>query len=157
MRQLLVVVLSLGSLAAFGETVADSPQAIVNKRIQLAQDEIQKIAQRVQGGALPKLRLEQAEQDLADVQDDAILERTLYGELPVEDLTDKLIEDMVAAAQRRVERQQARLDAMKKLVDEGITALSSLSAPEQELATRRMNLDLAHSSYRERVKISLNS
>jgi hypothetical protein len=52
---------------------------------------------------------------------------------------------MVAAAQRRVERQQARLDAMKKLVDEGITALSSLSAPEQELATRRMNLDLAHS------------
>ena len=145
MRQLLVVVLSLGSLAAFGETVADSPQAIVNKRIQLAQDEIQKIAQLVQAGALPKLRLEQAEQDLADVQDDAILERTLYGELPVEDLTDKLIEDMVAAAQRRVERQQARLDAMKKLVDEGITALSSLSAPEQELATRRMNLDLAHS------------
>jgi hypothetical protein len=145
MRQLLVVVLSLGSLAAFGETVVDSPQAIVNKRIQLAQDEIQKIAQLVQAGALPKLRLEQAEQDLADVQDDAILERTLYGELPVEDLTDKLTEDMVAAAQRRVERQQARLDAMKKLVDEGITALSSLSAPEQELATRRMNLDLAHS------------
>jgi hypothetical protein len=145
MRQLLVVVLSLGSLAAFGGTVADSPQAIVNKRIQLAQDEIQKITQLVQVGALPKLRLEQAEQDLADVQDDAILERTLYGELPVEDLTDKLTEDMVAAAQRRVERQQARLDAMKKLVDEGITALSSLTAPEQELATRRMNLDLAHS------------
>jgi hypothetical protein len=145
MRQLLVIVLSLGSLAAFGETVADSPQAIVNKRIQLVQDEIQKITQLVQAGALPKIRLEQAEQDLADVQDDAILERTLYGELPVEDLTDKLIEDMVAAAQRRVERQQARLDAMKKLVDEGITALSSLSAPEQELATRRMNLDLAHS------------
>ena len=148
MRQLLVVVLSLGSLAAFGETVADSPQAIVNKRIQLAQDEIQKITQLVQVGALPKIRLEQAEQDLTDVQDDAILERTLYGELPVEDLTDKLIEDMVAAAQRRVERQQARLDAMKKLVDEGITALSSLSAPEQELATRRMNLDLAHSRAR---------
>ncbi len=145
MRQLLVVFLSLGSLAAFGETVADSPQAIVNKRIQLAQEEIQKITQLVQAGALPKLRLEQAEQDLADVQDDAILERTLYGELPVEDVTDKLIEDMVAAAQRRLERQQARLDATKKLVDEGITALSSLSGPEQELAARRMNLDLAHS------------
>jgi hypothetical protein len=148
MRQLLVVVLSLGSLALFGETVADSPQTIVNKRIQLAQDEVQKITQLVQIGALPKLRLDQAEQDLADIQDDAILERTLYGELPVEDLTDKLIEDMVAAAERRVERQQARLDAMKKLVDEGISALSSLTAPEQELATRRMNLDLAHSRAR---------
>jgi hypothetical protein len=154
MRQLLVVVLSLGSLAAFGETVADSPQAIVNKRIQLAQDEIQKIAQLVQVGALPKLRLEQAEQDLADIQDDAVLARTLYGELPVEDLTDKLIEDMVAAAQRRVERQQVRLDAMKKLVDEGITGQASLTAPEEELATRRMNLDVAHSRAHVMVELA---
>ena len=115
MRQLLVVFLSLGALAAHGQTTAaDSPQTIVNKRIQLAQEQVEKITQLVQMGALPKLRLEQAEQDLADVQDDAILARTLYGELPVEDLTDKLIEEMVAAAQRRVERQQARVDAVEK-------------------------------------------
>jgi hypothetical protein len=146
MRQLLVVFLSLGALAAGAETIpADSPQSIANKRIELAQDELKKITELVQIGALPKLRLEQAQQDLADVQDDVILARTLYGELPVEDLTDQLIADMVAAAQRRVERQQARVDAAQKLVDEGITALSSLTVPQQELATRRMNLDLAHS------------
>jgi hypothetical protein len=146
MRQLLAAFLSIGALAAFGETPAvESSQSIVNKRIQLAQEELQKITTLVQAGALPKLRLQQAEQDLADVQDDAVLARTLYGELPVEDLTEQVIDDMVAAAQRRVERQQARLDAVKKLVDEGITAKSSLAAPEQELLERRMNLDLAHS------------
>jgi hypothetical protein len=146
MRQLLVVFLSLGALAAGAEIIpADSPQTIANKRIELAQDELKKIVELVQIGALPKLRLEQAQQDVADVQDDAVLARTLYGELPVEDLTDKLIEDMVAAAQRRVERQQARVDAAQKLLDEGITAQSSLDAPQQELATRRLNLDLAHS------------
>ena len=57
----------------------------------------------------------------------------------MEALTDKLLEEMVAAAERRVERQQARLDAAQKLVDEGITAQQSLESPEQELATRRMN------------------
>lgn len=145
MRQFLAVVLSIGAVAAFGQTPAvESSETIVNKRIELAQEELQKIATLVQAGALPKLRLQQAEQDLADVQDDAVLARTLYGELPVEDLTEQVIEDMVAAAQRRVERQQARLDVVKKLVDEGITAKSSLDAPEQELSERRMNLDLAH-------------
>jgi hypothetical protein len=143
---LLGVFLSLGALGAFGQpTAADSPQTIANKRVQLAQDELQKITRLVEMGALPKLRLQQAEQDLADVQDDGILARTLYGELPVGDLTDKLIEEMVAAAQRRVERQQARVDAARKLVDEGITSQSSLLVPEQELATRRLNLDLAQS------------
>ena len=144
MRQLLGVFLSIGALAAFCQTPVDSPESTANKRIQLAQDELQKITLLVQAGALPKLRLQQAEQDLADVQDDAVLARTLYGELPVADLNDKLIDEMVAVAQRRVERQQARLDAAKKLVDEGIAAQSSLTAPEQELTTRRMHLDLAH-------------
>jgi hypothetical protein len=146
---LLGAFLSLGALAVFGQTPADSSetasQTIVNKRLQLAQEQVQKMAQLVELGALPKLRLEQAELELADVQDDAILARTLYGELPTEDLNDKFIDEMVSAAQRRVERQQVRVDAAKKLVDEGITAQGSLSAPQQELATRRLNLDLAHS------------
>src|SRR5579864_3979017 len=145
MRQMLGIFLSLGALAAFGQTAANSPETTVNKRIELAQQEIQKISQLVQAGARPRVRQEQAEQDLADVQDDATLEHALYGELPVQDLTDKLIDDMLAAAQRRVERQQARVDAVKKLVDEGIAAQSALTAPEQELTIRRMNLDLSHS------------
>ncbi len=145
MRQLLGVFLSIGVLAAFGQSTPDSPETTANKRVAAAQQELEKITQLVQAGAVSKLRLEQAQQDLADVQDDAILARTLYGELPVEKLDDKLVDDMVAAAERRVERQQTRVEAMRKLVNEGITAQSSLASPEQELALRRMNLDLAHS------------
>jgi len=59
-----------------------------------------------------------------------------------------LMNDMVAAAQRRLDRQQARLDASRRLVDQGITAQSSLAAPQQELTTRRMDLDLARSRAR---------
>jgi hypothetical protein len=145
MRQLFGVFLSLGALAAFGQTTVGSPETTANKRIELAQQQLQRVSELVQGGALPRVRMEQAEQDVADAQDDAVLAHTLYGELPVGDLNDKLIDAMVAAAQRRVERQQARVDGVKKLVDAGITAQSALTAPEQELSLRRMNLDLAHS------------
>ncbi len=142
MRQLLALVLSLGGLALWG---ADTPESTANKGVELAQQELDRVHRLVDAGALPRIRLEQAEQDLADAQDSAILERTLYGELPVQDLNDKLTDEMVAAAQRRVERQQVRVDAASKLVADGIAAQSTLTAPEQELALRRMNLDLAHS------------
>ena len=145
MRQLLCVFLSIGALAAFGQSTPDSSETIANKRVAAAQQELEKITQLVQAGAVSKLRLEQAQQDLADVQDDAVLARILYGELPVEKLDDKLLDEMVAAAERRVQRQQTRVDAMRRLVNEGIAAQSSLASPEQELALRRMNLDLAHS------------
>lgn len=145
MRQLLGVFLSLGALAIFGQTPADSPETTANKRIELAKLEFQKVTELVQTGALPRLRLEQAEQNLADAQDEAILERTLYGELPLQDANDQRIDDMVAAAQRRVERQQSRVDQIRKLIADGIAPQSSLTAPEEELAIRRMHLNLAHS------------
>jgi len=92
------VLLCLGTLAAFGQTPADSPEAAANKRIEVAKQELEKVANLVQAGALPRIRQEQAELDVADAQDDAILAHTLYGEMPVKDVTDKLLEDMVAAA-----------------------------------------------------------
>ena len=54
--------------------------------------------------------------------------------------------DMVAAAQRRVERQQARLDAAQETGGRGHHRAIVAAAPEQELATTRAwTLDLAHS------------
>ncbi len=148
MRQLSFILLCLGGLAAFGQTPADSPEAAANKRVELAKQELVKITNLVQDGALPRIREEQAELDVADAQDDAILARTLYGEMLLKDVTDKLLEEMVSAAQRRVERQQVRVDLAKKLVADGVTAQSSVTALEQELSMRRMNLNLAHSRSR---------
>ena len=102
MRQLLPVFLSLGALAAWGQNAPDTPEIAANKRIAQAQQELQKLNELVTAGAVSKLRVEQAQQDLADLQDDAVLARTLYGDLPVENLNDALTDEMVAAAQRRV-------------------------------------------------------
>jgi hypothetical protein len=149
MRQLsLLLLLSFTALAAFSQTPVDTPEVAANKRVDVAKQELDKVSNLVQDGALPRIRQEQAELDVADAQDDAILARTLYGEMPLNEVNDKLLEDMVSAAQRRVERQQVRVDLAKKLVADGVTAQSTVTPLEQELSMRRMNLNLAHSRAR---------
>ena len=145
MRQLVALFLSFGALACFAQTPADTSQTTANKRLELAKQEQQKVAALVEAGALPRLRLEQAELDVADAQDDLILERTLYGELPAKDVSDLVLDEMVAAAQRRVERQQQRVNEARKLVADGIAAQSTVNPLEEELTMRRVNLQLAHS------------
>jgi hypothetical protein len=51
---------------------------------------------------------------------------------------------MIAAAQRRVDRQQARMEEARKMVDAGVAARSYLAPFEAELAARQTSLDLAH-------------
>jgi len=144
MRQLVLLILSLGVVAVYAQNPPDSTESPASKRIELAKQELQKITELVQAGALPRVRLEQAELDVADAQDEAILEHTLYGAVPLKDLNDQLIDDMVAAAQRRVERQQVRLAQAQKLVTDGVTPSSTLTPFQEELAMRRVNLNLAH-------------
>ena len=137
--------MSLGALACFAQTPADPPQTTANKRLELAKEEQKKVAALVEAGALPRLRLDQSELDVADAQDDVILERTLYGDLPAKDASDLVIDEMVAAAQRRVERQIVRVNQARKLVADGIAAQSTVTPLEEELTMRRVNLQLAHS------------
>jgi hypothetical protein len=149
MRQLPVLLLCLGSFAVCAQTSAPNfAENIANKRIALAQQEISRISDLVDMGALPRIRLDQARQQLADAQDDATLAQTLYGDLPLNDLTDKLADDMIAAAQRRVDREQARLDQVKKMVDDGLEAQYALHPILEELSMRQTTLDLARSRAR---------
>jgi len=145
MRQFAAIFLSIGALAVFGQTPAASPETTANKRIDLAKDELGRVEQLVQAGALPRVRLEEAQQNVEDAQDEATLDRTLYGDLPVDKVNDQLMDEMVAAAQRRVERSQIQLQQAQKLVADGIAAQSSLTPIQEDLAIRRMNLNLAHS------------
>ena len=131
--------------AIFAQTPAEILQSITDKKINQAQETLHRISDLVKAGALPRVRLDQAEQDLADAQDDAILERTLYGELPAQNLSEHMADDMVAAAQRRVERQQVKIQQEQKLVDDGVAALSALTPLQEELKLRELNLNLAHS------------
>lgn len=145
MRQLHVIFFSILSSAMFAQTPAESLQSIADKKIDLAQENLQRISDLVKAGALPRVRLEQAEQDVADARDEAILQRTLYGELPAQNLSEQMADDMVAAAQRRVERQQAKIQSAQKLVDDGVAAQASMTPLQEELKLRELNLSLAHS------------
>ncbi|MBZ5611563.1 MAG: hypothetical protein LAP38_25160 [Acidobacteriia bacterium] len=149
MRQLPVLLLCLGAFQIFGQTPADSSETVADRRIELARRELARISELVGMGALPRLRLDQAQQDFADAQDDAVLAHTLYGDMPVKDLTDQLAGEMLAAAERRVERQQARIEQAQKLVAQGFVAQSTLTPLEAELSLRQTSLDLA----RERARL----
>lgn len=126
------------------QTVTTGP-VLQSKEIDLAKAEIERVSELVKAGALPRVRMEQAEEKLADAQDDVILARTLYGELPIKDLNDQMAQDMVAAAQRRVERQMVKVTQAQKLVTDGVIAQSEIQPLLEELNLRRMNLNLAHS------------
>jgi hypothetical protein len=118
---------------------------LADKKIELAHQNLQRIADLVKAGALPRVRLEEAEIDMTDAEDDAVLARTLYGDLPIQDLSEKMGEEMVAAAQRRVELQQTRMGLAQKMVADGVTAASTLIPLQDELKMRELNLSLAHS------------
>jgi hypothetical protein len=151
MRQILTLLLSFSALVSFADLRAQSldnganilEAAASNKSVELAKLELQRIKSLVEAGALPRVRVQQAETDLADAQDEAILEHTLYGNLPEKGESEEVSNAMIAAAQRRVDRQQTRLERAREIVSAGVAAQSYLLPVEQELTTRQTGLDLA--------------
>lgn len=157
MRQSVVFLLSLGIWTAFGQTPSDPLQSIAEKRVELASREVERMRQLTEVGAVARARIEEAEQDLADAQDTVVLARTLNAPATIKDANDQTIDDMLAAAQRRLDRQQARVDQARKLVAMGLTAQSYVAPFEQELATRQTDLVLARSRaewMREMIELS---
>ncbi len=96
-------------------------------------------------GAAPRAALDQALADLEDQADDLLLRQTLYGVLRPEDVTPQQASEMVAAAQRRFDRKQKRVDSLKPLIEQGIMARTELTPHLEELDFRRRTLDLSKS------------
>ena len=116
--------------------------------IDRAKIEVSRLEELVREGAVAKSRLEKAKDALADAEDDAVLRRTLFGKMSVEDLTNDQSIWMVEAAKRRVARTENRLEGLKKLVDDGVLARTELTPELEELDMRRRTLDLAESRER---------
>lgn len=125
-------------LAAF-LAAADSPELI------RARQQLETVRQQAAEGLIPAAAVAQAQEAVADATDQAILDRTLYAHLRVEDLTGDQAEDMVSAARRRVERTGQKLEAMKKLVAAGVAEQVRVTDLENELAARTLALDQAKS------------
>src|SRR5436305_8385735 len=100
---------------------------------------IERLRSLVESGVAPRAQLEKAEAAVADAQDAALLRRTLYGS----ELNEDQAGDMVAAAQRRFDRRQAALDEGRKLVDNGVASMQSLSTFQDDVDLARKELTLA--------------
>ncbi len=117
--------------------------ALANSLLERAKDEVAQVKILVEQGTLPKIRLRQAEEHLADAQDQVVLATTLYGQKRLQEMTPAQASEMVAAAARRVERQQKIVQDRRNLVDSGILAKSEFESYEQELESRERVLELA--------------
>jgi len=139
-------ILSAGVLTA-GLVLAGAAQE--PPELAKAREEFEHVRGLVEAGALPRRALVEAETALAEANDEAILERTLYGNVTVEQLTDEQNREMLAAAGRLVVRQEKELAKMRLLVEEGAMARTVLAPYEEELQRRHQILELA----RQRAKL----
>jgi hypothetical protein len=110
-----------------------------------AQEQIERVRELVAAGALPRIRLEQAERVLAEAKDDEVLNRTLYGKVSIQEMSHEQADEMIAAAKRKIDRQSERIQQVQKLVDEGVMAKAEMGTMVEDLETRKRTLDLAMS------------
>ena len=136
---LLLTVVSVLLPVMAGQQLSPAAAASEDSDVLRARLNIQRLRTLVDAGALPRVQLEQAEDALGDAQDLAVLRRTMYGQ----DITEEQASDMVAAAQRRLDRRQKQLDRLRGLIDSGIVAKNDLDPLEEQVGYARKEYDLA--------------
>lgn len=129
-------------------SVPSALSALADSRLSQAKNEVDRTRALVDNGTLPRIKLQEAEEKLADAEDEDTLARTLYGSTPVEEMTEAQATQMVEAAQRRVNRQQKVLDRRTLLLDNGIIARADLESDSAELESRRQVVDLVQTRVR---------
>jgi hypothetical protein len=137
--------LTAGSIQAAQVTVDPNDSAIVR-----AQANLENVERLVISGVLPRLRLDQARENLVDAQDIAILHQTLYGK----ELTIDQADEMISAAQRRVERKRKAQTEMQDLMSRGIISKSELSTYSDDLDRATHELDWAKSRAKLIIELS---
>jgi hypothetical protein len=125
---------------------ADTPEAsysaLSKTFVDRAQAELTRTQALVDQGVLPKSRLIEAHEKLADAQDQATLAITLYERPRIEDMTPEQARAMLSAAQRRVDREQQTLERRRQLLETGILSQSEFSSDQDELESRKQVLAL---------------
>ena len=124
--------------ALFAQAPVDLKAELAARRIEWASQQVKRIKALVDTGIEARIRLDAAERDLEDTKDKAILEGAVVSLLvnsagPSEDA-------IVAAAQRRLDRQQAWMEKIRKLSEGGIAPPPDLVPLETELKNRESDL-----------------
>ena len=131
MQSELALLCLAAAISVYGQTPGD-------REFRQAQSNIEELRKQVEAGVAPRARLEQAEEALSDAQDAELLSRTLYGK----DLTEEQSLEMEAAALRRLERRQAAVEKLQRLVDAGALPLRSLDSAKEEVSWARKEHEL---------------
>jgi hypothetical protein len=111
-------------LTSFGLIHAQTGRdlALEDPSVLRAKLNVEKIRGMVESGTLPRVRLEKAEADLADTEDEAFITRALYGK----DLTEEQAAATVKAAERRVERRKRNAMLQQEYLAQGIISQTEL-------------------------------
>lgn len=116
-------------------------QAQDSSGVAKARHELEHVEWLIKTGALPAAKLADARQNLDDAMDEAVLDRTLYGH--IEECDEQQAADMLAAAQRRVDRQEAKVSRINKLIAAALASPNDRTDLESELSTREDALQQA--------------
>jgi hypothetical protein len=108
------------------------------RELSAAQLRLEELRSQVDAGVVPRAKLAEAEETLADATDAALLSRTLYGR----DLTEEQSEEMVAAALRRLDRRKATVEKLQHLLDAGAVSRISLEKPAEDVEWARKEYEL---------------
>ena len=124
--------------ALFAQAPVDLKAELAARRIELASQQVERIKALVDTGVEARIRLDAAERDLEDTKDKVILE----GAVPplLSNAAGPSDDAIVAAAQRRLDRQKAWMEKIRALIESGITPPSDLIVTETELHSRESDL-----------------
>lgn len=111
--------------------------------VEKARLDVSRLEDLVREGAVAKNRLSEAQNKIEDAKDDAILKKTLFGFVSIQEIDQAQIDEMLGAAQRRVDRLKVRIEVIQKLVDEGVVARMEINQELEEMALRKQTLELA--------------
>jgi hypothetical protein len=115
-------------------------QPVDDGAVAVAKAELAQIRSLVEMGALPRASLEKAQDAVGDAEDAAILRRTAASDLTVDQA-----DEMVAAANRRLERRQRAYWDAAHLVAAGAAAKLSLLPLANDLELEKREASLAES------------
>jgi hypothetical protein len=134
----MILMVSKLALLGLAGALLSFPQTPGPLELSRAQASLEELRNQVAAGVIPRVRLEEAEEAIADAHDAELLSRTLYGR----DLTEEQATEMEAAALRRLNRRRAAVEKIQHLVEVGAMALNSLERPNTDLQWAREEYQL---------------
>lgn len=124
-------------------SVSFASETLAKAQVERAKSELERTERLVADGTLPRVKLDEARDHVADAEDEAVLSRTLFGMRPTGTMTEEEANEMLAAAQHRVDRARAVFDERQKLLASGAIARVDAESAARELEDRQRILGYA--------------